>query len=43
MLPPAPSLGNVTLYTVRQGDTLNSIALQFGISVTDILAANPNR
>lgn len=28
-------------YTVQQGDTISSIALKFGVSIDDILAANP--
>jgi LysM repeat protein len=28
-------------YTVRQGDTISSIALQFGVSMDDLMAANP--
>ena len=28
-------------YTVQQGDTISSIALQFGVSMDDLMAANP--
>ncbi|MBN1487704.1 MAG: LysM peptidoglycan-binding domain-containing protein [Anaerolineae bacterium] len=35
---PAPSTGNV--YIVQRGDTLTSIALRMGISLTDLAAAN---
>jgi LysM repeat protein len=28
-------------YTIQQGDTISSIALQFGVSMDDLLAANP--
>jgi len=43
MLPPPSISEDVTLYTVKQGDTLQKIAQKFGISVEDILAANLNR
>jgi LysM repeat protein len=29
-------------YTVQQGDTISSIALKFGVSIDDLLAANPD-
>ncbi|HSL45764.1 MAG TPA: LysM peptidoglycan-binding domain-containing protein [Anaerolineales bacterium] len=29
-------------YTVQQGDTISSIALQFGVSIDDLVAANPD-
>ncbi|HSK89412.1 MAG TPA: LysM peptidoglycan-binding domain-containing protein [Anaerolineales bacterium] len=28
-------------YTVRQGDTISSVALKFGVSMDDLQAANP--
>lgn len=28
-------------YTIQQGDTISSIALEFGVSIDDLLAANP--
>jgi LysM repeat protein len=28
-------------YTIQQGDTISSIALQFGVSMDDLIAANP--
>ena len=37
---PLPSPTPFT-YTVQQGDTISSIALQFGVSVDDLQAANP--
>ncbi|MBN2115179.1 MAG: LysM peptidoglycan-binding domain-containing protein [Anaerolineales bacterium] len=37
---PLPSPTPFT-YTVRQGDTISSIALQFGVSMDDLQAANP--
>lgn len=43
MLPQRSTSEDVTVYTVKQGDTLNGIARKFGVSAEDILAANPNR
>lgn len=37
---PLPSPTPFT-YTVKSGDTISSIALQFGVSMDDLLAANP--
>ncbi len=37
----APSVGAVRTYTVRAGDTLSSIAVQFDTTVDAIVAANP--
>lgn len=37
---PLPSLTPFT-YTIQQGDTISSIALQFGVSMDDLQAANP--
>lgn len=37
---PLPSPTPFT-YTVQQGDTISSIALQFGVSMDDLMAANP--
>ncbi len=38
--PPAPAASTGMVYTVQPGDTLGSIAAQFGVSVDDIIAAN---
>ncbi len=43
MVPKTSGTSGVTNYTVKKGDTLYSISRQFGLSVDDILAANPNR
>ncbi len=43
MLPKLSTSGDVTIYTVKKGDTLSSIARQYGITVDDILKANPVR
>ncbi|HSO13057.1 MAG TPA: LysM peptidoglycan-binding domain-containing protein [Anaerolineales bacterium] len=37
---PLPSPTPFT-YTVKSGDTISSIALQFGVSIDDLIAANP--
>lgn len=42
MLPP-PTLGDQTIYTVKKGDTLSSIARKYGITVEEILQANSSR
>lgn len=39
--PPPPPCPDGRLYTVQPGDTLFSIAQRFGVTVADILAANP--
>lgn len=39
--PPTPPCPDGRLYTVQPGDTLFSIAQRFGVSVAEILAANP--
>ncbi len=39
---PGTSQGNATTYTVQSGDTLQSIANQYGITLAQLLAANPN-
>lgn len=40
---PVPSpTPRVVLYTVEQGDTLLSIAQQYGVTVEDIVEANPD-
>lgn len=38
---PASQQPTAFQYTIQQGDTLNSIALRFGVTVDRILAANP--
>lgn len=40
-LPPCPSVPDCSLYTVRSGDRLSTIAGRFGITVEAILGANP--
>lgn len=40
-LPPCDGVPNCSLYTVRPGDRLSTLAGRFGISVEAILAANP--
>jgi LysM domain. len=40
-LPPCPRALDCSLYTVRPGDRLSTIAGRFGITVDAILAANP--
>jgi LysM repeat protein len=40
-MPPITCPGG-TLYVVRLNDTLSSIAMRFNVSVTDLMAANPN-
>jgi nucleoid-associated protein YgaU len=40
-LPPCPDVPNCSLYTVRPGDRLSTIAGRFGITVPAILDANP--
>ena len=37
----APAQPSQTIYTVQEGDTCGGIAANFGISITDLLAANP--
>lgn len=39
--PQVPVCENGTLYTVRSGDTLRSIARRFGITLSALMAANP--
>lgn len=39
--PPEPEPGNPMLYTVVPGDTLSGIAQKFGISLSDLILANP--
>ena len=39
--PQIPVCENGTLYTVRSGDTLRSIARRFGITLSALMAANP--
>jgi nucleoid-associated protein YgaU len=41
-LPPCPDTPDCSLYTVRSGDTLSTIAGRFSITVDAILAANPS-
>ena len=38
--PPPVDVNEPLIYTVQQGDTLFSIATQFGVSVDDLIAAN---
>ncbi|MCE2525069.1 MAG: LysM peptidoglycan-binding domain-containing protein [Acidimicrobiia bacterium] len=38
--PPPVDVDEPLIYTVQQGDTLFSIATQFGVSVDDLIAAN---
>ncbi|HEX3028528.1 MAG TPA: LysM peptidoglycan-binding domain-containing protein [Clostridia bacterium] len=38
---PGPSTCSGFIYTVQQGDTLSAIAARFGVTVNQILAANP--
>jgi len=38
--PPSPPVGSQT-YTVEEGDTLDGVAAQFGVSLSDLEAANP--
>lgn len=40
-LPPCPEVPDCSLYTVRAGDRLSTIAGRFGITTEAILAANP--
>jgi LysM repeat protein len=37
----APAAGGVTQCVVESGDTLSGIAAQFGVSLSQIIAANP--
>lgn len=41
-IPENTSMVNPTVYTVRAGDTLSQIALDFGTTVSDILSLNPS-
>lgn len=43
MVPRSSSPGNVTIHTVKKGDTLTSIAGMYGVTVEDILNANTAR
>ncbi len=43
MVPSKSTSGGQTIYTVKKGDTLSSIARQYGITVADILEVNPAR
>ena len=38
---PPPASGNPTTYTVQRGDWIYALARRFGVSVADLLAANP--
>jgi LysM repeat protein len=40
---PAPTPGNYVIHIVQQGDTLESIAEQYGVSVSAIREANPDQ
>jgi LysM repeat protein len=40
-LPPCPATPDCSLYTVRAGDRLSTIAGRFGITLEAVLAANP--
>ena len=41
--PIAPNCPNGTLYTVQAGDTLRRIAQRFGVTLIELLAANPGQ
>jgi spore germination protein YaaH len=41
-LPPCPDTPDCSLYAVRSGDTLTTVAGRFSITVDAILAANPS-
>lgn len=41
-IPENTSTVNQTVYTVKSGDTLSQIALDFGTTVSDILSLNPS-
>jgi len=43
MLPNPSASAGVTIYTVKKGDTLTNIAGKYGVTVEDILKANPAR
>jgi LysM repeat protein len=38
--PPPPPTGSGTSYVVQRGDTLSAIAVRFGVSLADLIAAN---
>jgi LysM repeat protein len=40
--PPPPSASSPTIYVVKRGDILNRIALQYNLTVAELLAANPD-
>jgi LysM repeat protein len=40
--PTPPPSGSVTSYTVREGDTIYTISIQFGVTQAEIMAANPD-
>ena len=38
---PQPTVPDTDTYTVKKGDTLGSIAIKYGMSLTDLKALNP--
>jgi LysM repeat protein len=40
--PPPPPAPTQKVYTIGSGDSLASVALFYGVPITDILLANPN-